>query len=97
MTVSELRAQYIAGTYSPVTAVEEALRVIKERDGDIHAFIDVYGDEALAAAKAAEAEYAKSGENTPALLGIPVALKNNILVTGKRATAGSKILENYIA
>jgi len=97
MTVSEIRKQYIAGTLSPITVVENSLRVIKEKDGEIHAFLDTYADEALALAKVAEQEYKNNGVNTPALLGIPVALKNNILVEGKRASAGSKMLENYIA
>ena len=97
MTVSEIRKQYIAGTLSPITVVENSLRVIKEKDGEIHAFLDTYADEALALAKVAEQEYKNNGVNTPALLGIPVALKNNILVEGKRASAGSKMLENSIA
>ncbi|PIR98874.1 Asp-tRNA(Asn)/Glu-tRNA(Gln) amidotransferase GatCAB subunit A [Candidatus Collierbacteria bacterium CG10_big_fil_rev_8_21_14_0_10_44_9] len=97
MTVSELRKQYIAGTLSPTTVVKNSLRVIKEKDAEIHAFLDTYADEAMALAKVAEQEYKNKRENTPALLGIPVALKNNILVEGKRATAGSKMLENYIA
>jgi len=95
-TVIELRAKFIAGTDTPTEAVKRALAVIKDKDGDIHAFLDVYGD-ALEEAKTATAEYEKKGKDTPALLGIPFAIKNNILIKGKKATAASKMLENYVA
>lgn len=95
-TVTELRAKFIAGTYTPTEAVENSLKKIKEQDGEIHAFLHVYED-ALDEAKLATARYAKEGKDTPALLGIPFALKNNILVKGRKATGSSKILENYTA
>jgi aspartyl-tRNA(Asn)/glutamyl-tRNA(Gln) amidotransferase subunit A len=37
------------------------------------------------------------GKKLPALAGVPCAIKDNILVEGVKCTAGSKILENYIA
>jgi aspartyl-tRNA(Asn)/glutamyl-tRNA(Gln) amidotransferase subunit A len=95
-TVTELRKKFIAGEYTPTEAVEAALAVIKERDGEIHAFLEVY-EEALAEAKAASQTYAEKGADTPPLLGVPIAIKNNILVKGKKATGASKILENYTA
>ena len=70
--------------------------IIKEKDSEIHAFLDVY-EEALEAAEAATKEYETKGADTPPLLGVPIALKNNILVKGKKATGASKILENYTA
>ena len=94
-TIAELRARFIAGTYSPSQAVADALATIKEKDGEIHAFLHVY-DDAVEVAKAADAAYAR-GETDKPLLGIPVAVKNNILVRGKRATGASKILETYTA
>lgn len=97
MTVSELRRKFIEGSFTPVEAVEAALALIQEKDGEIHAFLDVYAQDALEQAKEATMRYAKEGEKAPALLGIPVAIKNNILIQGKKATAGSKILENYVA
>lgn len=95
-TVIELRKRFISGEYTPTAAVEKSLAVIKEKDGDINAFLAVYED-ALEAAKEATALYAKEGEAAPALLGVPFAIKNNILIKGKKATGASKILENYTA
>jgi len=96
MTIAELRAKFITGDYTPVDAVQDALILIKEKDGEIHAFLEVY-DDALEAAEIATQRYKAEGEAAPALLGIPMAIKNNILIKGKKATAASKILENYTA
>lgn len=96
MTAAELRQKFISGESTPVEAVRKALQVIRERDGEIHAFLDVYED-ALAEAEAATKRYQAEGERAPVLLGIPVAIKNNILIKGRKATAASKILEEYVA
>ncbi|MCA9366801.1 Asp-tRNA(Asn)/Glu-tRNA(Gln) amidotransferase subunit GatA [Candidatus Kaiserbacteria bacterium] len=96
-TIAELRARFVNGSYSPVDAVETALATIKEKDGDVHAFLAVY-DDAREAAKVAAAAYSNNADGTlPPLLGIPLAIKNNILIKGKKATAASKMLANYTA
>ncbi|MBY0309957.1 Asp-tRNA(Asn)/Glu-tRNA(Gln) amidotransferase subunit GatA [Patescibacteria group bacterium] len=96
-TVSELRAAYLAGDTTPTQVVAEALGIIERTDKDIHAFLDVYKEQATAAAAAATARFAAKETNLPPLLGVPVAIKNNILIKGERATAGSKMLEHYRA
>ncbi len=94
-TATELRAAYLSGETTPEEIAQESLAVIAATDSDIHAFLDVYDDVAVQAAKAAELIKEK-GEQAPTLCGVPIALKENILVKGKRATASSKILDNYI-
>ncbi len=96
MTIAELRKKFIDGSYTPLDAYNDSMKIVDEKDGDIHAFVDVF-DDAKEAAEAATKEYAEKGENAPSLLGVPFAIKNNILIKGKRATASSKILENYVA
>jgi aspartyl-tRNA(Asn)/glutamyl-tRNA(Gln) amidotransferase subunit A len=96
MTIAELRKKFLSGESTPSKAYEESLAVIKDKDPETHAFLDVYEDGA-ADAEAATARYKTEGESAPALLGVPIAIKNNILIKGRKATGASKILENYIA
>ncbi len=94
--IIDLVTAYKAGTTTPRAEIERVFRVIAERP-TINAFLETYQDDALHEADAATKRYAAGEANLPPLLGVPVAVKNNILVAGKKATAASKILENYIA
>ncbi len=96
MNISELRKGFVDGSHTPTQVVDDCFKLIEEKDGEIHAFLEVYED-AKEEAKSATERYKKEGADAPALLGIPFAVKNNILIKGKKATAGSKILENYTA
>lgn len=65
-----------------------------EKYKNLNAFISVFADEARASALSADARITK-GEKGP-LLGIPVAIKDNIVLKGSLTTCGSKMLENFI-
>ena len=96
MTITELRKKFIEGSYTPLQAYTDMRAVIDAKNQEINAFLDVY-DDARADAERATARYKEEGENAPMLLGMRLAIKNNILIKGKKATAASKMLENYIA
>jgi aspartyl-tRNA(Asn)/glutamyl-tRNA(Gln) amidotransferase subunit A len=97
MNITQLRAQFVAGTHTPTKYMTEVFAVIEDRDPEINAFLEVYKDTAMAEAAQADQTFAEQGDAAPLLAGIPIALKNNILMKGTKATASSKILENYIA
>jgi aspartyl-tRNA(Asn)/glutamyl-tRNA(Gln) amidotransferase subunit A len=80
---------------SSVELTRTALERIHASDAAIHAFIAVTAESALAQAQAADARRAR-GE-TGALLGVPVGIKDIILTKGIRTTAGSRILEHFVA
>ncbi|MBI2483568.1 Asp-tRNA(Asn)/Glu-tRNA(Gln) amidotransferase subunit GatA [Candidatus Uhrbacteria bacterium] len=71
------------------------LKRIEKFDGAIHSFLTVTDDEARAQADAVDADIA-SGRTIGLLSGVPMALKDNLLVAGGRTTAASKILDSYI-
>jgi len=93
-TIADLRAKYLSCETTPQEVVLKVLREIKERDTEVNAFLAVY-DDALAVAETATKEFAEK-KHLP-LYGIPLAIKNNILIKGKKATAASLMLENYTA
>lgn len=95
-TISSLKQKYQSGSTTPTEVVREALATIAKKNGDINAFLHVYED-ALAEAEAATKEIADGKGGDKPLLGIPFAIKNNILIKGRLATGASKILENYTA
>ena len=68
---------------------------IKKRNKDINAYLEVFND-AFEIAEQEDKEILKGRELKP-LTGIPLAIKDIILIEGKISSAGSKILENYHA
>ncbi|WP_112662620.1 amidase [Microvirga flavescens] len=80
---------------SPVEVVREALQRAEAINPRLNAFSDIYGDEALAAARNAEASLA-SGSTVGPLHGVPVAIKDMTPVAGKRTTYGSRIYEDHV-
>jgi len=94
LTIKKARENLKAKEFSARELTVASLDAIKEKDGDINAFLEVFND-VLEQADEADRKI-KAGINLP-LLGIPVAIKDNMLMEGKRSSAGSKILEGFIA
>jgi aspartyl-tRNA(Asn)/glutamyl-tRNA(Gln) amidotransferase subunit A len=77
-----------------VDLVSACLENIKEKNGELNALLEVFGD-VLDQAKKAD-EMIASG-NKGKLVGIPMVIKDNILINGRKVSASSKMLENYVA
>ncbi len=95
LTIAEARRALDAKEYSALDLTNAYLDAIREKDGEIHAYLEVWEESAREEAKAAD-ERILRGESA-ALTGIPFAIKDNILIEGRKATAASKMLENYVA
>jgi aspartyl-tRNA(Asn)/glutamyl-tRNA(Gln) amidotransferase subunit A len=86
----------VRGEEASVGLTERAFAVIEEKDGTIGAYLTLLKESALRDAAAIDERF-KAGEKMDLLAGIPGAIKDNICIDGVRTTAGSKILDNYIA
>ena len=95
-TVCEIASAVTAGHTTATAVLEERLRRIATSDETLGCFQDTREDTARAMAAAVDAKIA-AGEAVGPLAGVPIAFKDNIMVTGEPATCGSRILENFIS
>ena len=80
---------------SPVDLVQAYLDRIEAVDGQLNAYLTVTAEQALAAAKRAEAEIAAGSYRGP-MHGIPFALKDIYFTAGVRTTCHSRTREDYV-
>ena len=96
LTITQAHQGLLKKEFSSLELTRTFLNRIKKNDRKISAFLTVTEDLALFQAKKVD-DLISIGKNIPVLAGIPLAVKDNILVEGIKATCASKILENYIA
>lgn len=88
LTVHETLDAFAAGRLGPVAVMENYLDRIERHEPKLQAFVEVYADEALSAAHAAQ-QAIESGHRVGPLHGIPVAVKDIVEIDGRVTTGGS--------
>jgi aspartyl-tRNA(Asn)/glutamyl-tRNA(Gln) amidotransferase subunit A len=88
-SLTNLSRLLAGGQVSSVEIVDACLARIAALDDRMHAFIDVYGDEARAMGRAADRER-RAGTAQGPLHGLPIALKDLLHFAGHQTTAGAK-------
>jgi aspartyl-tRNA(Asn)/glutamyl-tRNA(Gln) amidotransferase subunit A len=94
LTIKSAHEAMKNGEFSARELAEEYLKVIQEKNPSINAYIEVY-DDVLKQADMADDRF-KNGRAT-LLTGIPIALKDNMLFSGKKVSSSSHILDGYVA
>lgn len=96
LTLKQISEGLSTGSFSSTDVTKAYIQQIRGRDPSVHAYLDVFEGTALDQAHASDERRAK-GLTMGALDGVPLAIKDNILIQDQRATAGSRILSNYRA
>lgn len=96
MTISEFQKGLRNKEFSAAETVKALYEKIRNEDPAIGSFLSLSPESALAQAQKVDTAIAK-GEALPELAGVPLAIKDNILIKGQTCTAASRILEHYKA
>jgi len=94
LTISDLRTKLAKREVSAREAMEACLEQVRRVDPEIHAFLSVDQENALAQADAADQQLARGAAGQP-LLGVPIAIKDVIAVKDQPLNCGSKILGKF--
>ncbi|MFC1640502.1 Asp-tRNA(Asn)/Glu-tRNA(Gln) amidotransferase subunit GatA [Patescibacteria group bacterium] len=93
LTIKELSGDLKSRKISAQEVAKSVVDRMKTTEKDVDAYLDTYEDEALAEAEKLD----KKADFNHELYGIPCSIKDALLIKGKKTTAASKVLENYIA
>lgn len=102
-SIVDFHTMLVDGKTTIAAVVKAYLDIVTLRNKDVNAYLEVFND-AISVAQKLDAQLeGKSKAEIEALLrkhrlfGVPFALKDNIMMAGKKAGAASKILENYVS
>jgi aspartyl-tRNA(Asn)/glutamyl-tRNA(Gln) amidotransferase subunit A len=93
-TLAQLRAEIAAGSTKATDLAASYYDRIERVNPRLNVYLSLTKERALAQAARVDAQAAK-GDPLPALAGIPVGIKDVLVMQGAPSTAGSKILEGY--
>ena len=91
LTIRKASEALKKGDFTVRELAQAYLDEIKKRNPSVNAYLEIY-DDVLAQADEAQKFVGKNF-----LAGIPIALKDNLLIKGKKVQSASKILDGYVA
>jgi len=96
ITIKKIHKGLLEKEFSAVELVKGFFGEIDSKDSEIFSYLTLNKEKALSQAEQLDGLISNQ-EEIPLLAGVPFAVKDNILVEGLKCTAGSKILEDYLA
>ena len=95
LTIADAAKLIAAKKLSPIELTRACFDRVRELDGELHAFIRLTEERAMADARAAEAAI-MAGKSAGPLCGIPIGLKDIVDTKGIPTTCHSKILQDHV-
>lgn len=96
LSALELRDAFLKGDLSAVQIVHHTMSRIKQHDRSLGAFLSLLEERALLRAETLDRKRAQK-KPLGKLAGVPIAIKDNMHISGEITTCASKFLKNYRA
>jgi len=96
LTIKKFHQGLLNKEFSALEITQDFFNWIEKKDQEIGAYLSLNKDLAVRQAEEADLKIAKN-EPVSLLAGVPLAVKDNLLIDGLPATAASKILKDYTA
>lgn len=97
-SIAAIRSAIVNGTVTATALAQQQLARVRTHDqvpgAEINSFLSLADERALAEAARID-DLARAGDPLPPLAGVPIAVKDLLVMQGAPATAGSAILQNY--
>ena len=93
--LSDVAKLIAAGELSPTDLTQQMLERVESRDEDLHSYVTIMSDRAMASARRAETEI-RAGVYKGPLHGMPIAVKDLCYTRGVRTMAGTTVLSDFI-
>ena len=98
MGIAQIREGLASKQFTAVEVAQASLDRIAQADKQVHAFLEVTSEAAMAAAQRVDQAIADGTFDTLGpLAGVPVAFKDNMNMTGTHTTCSSRMLESYVS
>lgn len=94
LNIGKARDHLVKGDFTAVELAQSYLDNIKNTEQDIKAYLEIFPD---VVSQAEEADKKIAKKEGGLLTGIPLAIKDNILIKGRKCSAASKMLADYVA
>lgn len=95
-SITKLHKAYIDKEIKPSEFISDMLKKIETENPRLNAYLSVFKEEATEQALTLDKKIA-SGKEISLLEGVPISIKDAILVEGHKVTSSSKILKDYTA
>ncbi len=94
-TASDIASDVRTGHVTAEHVLAECRAAIASGDGEVRSFVRLF-DDAAEAARQVDAQVA-AGHDPGLLAGVPIAVKDNLVVANQPVTCGSRILEGFVS
>ena len=96
LTIKKFHEGLLAKDFSALEMTQEFFKWIEKRDPEVGAYLNLSKDSAARQSEAVDLKLA-NGEDVGWLAGVPMAVKDNMNISGTSTTAGSRILKDHVS